>query len=122
MIIQGGRHIKREELEQIGETVETFQRLSQSEIGCVLFLGAARALRSRDQWIGWSTNDRLKNLGLVVNNGRFLIFPWVKVRYLASHALGKVVRGIGRHWQKRWGYRPVLLETFVDAQYFELCN
>jgi hypothetical protein len=33
--------------------------------------------------------------------------------------LGKVVSVIGRHWQKRWGYRPVLLETFVDPQYFD---
>lgn len=96
-----------------------FVESAETILGCMLFSGAARTLRSRDQWIGWNANDRLKNLGLVVNNGRFLIFPWVNVRYLASHALGKVVSGIGRHWQKRWDYRPVLLETFVDPQYFD---
>ena len=90
-----------------------------SILGCMLFSGAAKALRSRDQWIGWSANDRLKNLGFVVNNGRFLIFPWVNVRYLASHVLGQVVRVLGRHWQQRWSYGPVLLETFVDPQYFD---
>ncbi len=88
-------------------------------LGCMMFSGAARALTSRDQWIGWSANERLKNLGFVVNNGRFLIFPWVKVRYLASHVLGKIVRGLVQDWERRWEYRPALLETFVDPQHFK---
>jgi hypothetical protein len=87
-------------------------------LGCLLFSGAAKALNLRDQWIGWSPNERLRNQGFVVNNSRFLIFPWVKVRYLASHVLGKVVRVLTQDWQKRWSYQPVLLETFVDPQYF----
>ncbi|MGM0601615.1 MAG: Druantia anti-phage system protein DruA [Candidatus Rifleibacteriota bacterium] len=92
----------------------------QGEIlGCILFSGAARALAPRDQWIGWSTNERLRNLGFVVNNDRFLIFPWVKVRYLASHVLGKIVRGLAQDWEQYWEYRPALLETFVDPQYFD---
>ncbi len=91
----------------------------RSILGCMLFSGAAKALKSRDQWIGWSTNERLRNQGFVVNNGRFLIFPWVRVKYLASHALGRVVRVLGQDWQQQWGYRPVLLETFVDPQYYD---
>lgn len=87
-------------------------------LGCLLFSGAAKAMKPRDQWIGWSPNERLRNLGFVINNGRFLILPWVKVRYLASHVLGKVVRVLTQDWQQRWGYQPVLLETFVDPQYF----
>ncbi len=87
-------------------------------LGCLLFSGAAKALKTRDQWIGWSLDERLRNQGFVVNNGRFLIFPWVKVRYLASHVLGKVIRVLEQDWYLRWGYRPVLLETFVDPQYF----
>ncbi len=90
-----------------------------SILGCILFSGAAKALKSRDQWIGWSTNERLRNQGFVVNNGRFLIFPWVRVKNLASHALGKVVRVLGRDWQEQWGYCPVLLETFVDPQFYD---
>lgn len=88
-------------------------------LGCMLFSGAAKALTPRDSWIGWSADERLRNLGFVVNNDRFLIFPWVKVRYLASHILGKTVRRLRQDWQRRWDYRPVLLETFVDPQYFD---
>jgi hypothetical protein len=90
-----------------------------SILGCLLFSAAAKALRPRDQWIGWSANERLKNLGYVIGNGRFLIFPWVRVKNLASHSLGKVVRVLGRDWQQQWGYSPVLLETFVDPEYYD---
>jgi hypothetical protein len=101
-----------------GYHLRYFVENRDSILGCMLFSGAAKAIRARDQWIGWGANERLRNLGYVVNNARFLIFPWVKVRYLASHALGKAVRELGQNWQQRWGYRPVLLESFVDPQYF----
>lgn len=88
-------------------------------LGCLLFAGAAKALNPRDQWIGWDANQRLRNLGFVINNSRFLIFPWVKIRYLASHVLGKIIRIVRQDWYQRWEYRPVLLESFVDPQYFD---
>jgi hypothetical protein len=83
-------------------------------VGCVLLGGAARAIAVRDRWIGWTRGQRLSNLGWVVNNTRFLLFPWVRVRYLASHVLGQLARQVGADWGARWGYQPVLLETFVD--------
>ncbi|HKJ75882.1 MAG TPA: DUF4338 domain-containing protein [Gammaproteobacteria bacterium] len=88
-------------------------------LGCLLFSGAAKSLRERDRWIGWSKDERLRNLGFVINNSRFLVFPWVRVKNLASHALGQAARRIGDDWQKRWGYRPLLLETFVDPELYE---
>lgn len=91
----------------------------QAVLGCVLFSGAAKSLRARDRWIGWSERQRLKNLPWVVNNSRFLIFPWMRVRHLASHALGQVARRLRHDWHKRWGYRPVLMETFVDPARFQ---
>lgn len=87
-------------------------------LGCLLFSGAAKALGERDRWIGWSERERLRNLGYVVNNTRFLVFPWVKVKNLASHALGQAARRVGDDWQQRWGYRPQLMETFVDAELY----
>jgi len=83
-------------------------------LGCLLFAGAAKALGVRDKWVGWEDNDRLRNLGWVINNTRFLIFKWVRVKNLASHVLGQVGRRIREDWNERWGYRPVLMETFVD--------
>jgi hypothetical protein len=87
-------------------------------LGCVLLSGAAKALTARDRWIGWNDRQRLKNLPWVLNNSRFLIFPWVEVANLASHVLGQLARRVGDDWQARWGYRPLLLETFVDPARF----
>jgi len=91
-------------------------------LGCLLFQGAAKALRVRDQWIGWSKAQRLRNLAWVINNSRFLIFPWVRVKNLGSHALAQVLRRIREDWQERWGYRPVLAESFVDPEKYEGCS
>lgn len=85
-------------------------------LGCLLFCGAAKALRERELWVGWTTEQRRRNVGYVINNSRFLVFPWVQVKNLASHALGQVVRRLGADWQQRWGYRPVMVETFVDPE------
>jgi hypothetical protein len=96
-----------------------FIESERGKLGCLMFSGAAKSIGIRDRWIGWSEADRLRNLGWIVNNTRFLIFPWVRLKYLASHILGQAARRIREDWQERWGYRPVLLETFVDPRYFE---
>jgi len=87
-------------------------------LGCILLSGAAKALGARDRWIGWEDRQRLANLPWVINNSRYLIFPWVLFPYLASHVLGQLARRVGDDWERRWGYRPVLLETFVDPAQF----
>lgn len=88
-------------------------------LGCLLFASSAWALADRDHWIGWSPNDRSQRLHLVVNNTRFLIFPWINIKNLASKALSLAVKRICFDWQERYGYKPVLLETFVDAEQYE---
>ena len=47
-----------------------------------------------------------------------MIFPWVDIQNLASHALGKVARSIKDDWQEKWNFQPVLMETFVDPQLY----
>jgi hypothetical protein len=86
------------------------------KLGCLLFAAAAWALQSRDEWIGWTEVDRSLRLNLIVNNTRFLIFPWVHVKNLASKALSLAAKRIRYDWQERYGYSPVLLETFVDPE------
>ena len=53
----------------------------------------------------------------MVNNSRFLILPWVRVRYLASTILSLCARQLPADWERLYGYRPLLLETLVDAQF-----
>jgi len=101
-----------------GYFLRYFVESEQGLLGCLLFAGAAKALRVRDSWIGWAKEHRLRNLAWVINNSRFLIFPWVGVKNLASHILGQIARRINDDWQQRWGYSPVLMETFIDPGHF----
>ena len=83
--------------------------------GCLLFSSSAWALEGRDKWIGWTKEDRALRLRFVVNNTRFLIFPWIKIRNLASWVLSEASRRIQKDWLRQYKYEPVLIETFVDA-------
>lgn len=84
--------------------------------GCIMFSASAWSLAARDKWIGWTKQDRVSRLYLIINNTRFLIFPWIKIKNLASWSLAEVSRIIREDWWKKYRYEPVLLETFVDAQ------
>ena len=86
----------------------------QRTLGCLLFDFAAVRLACRDQWLGWQAQAHRKYLHLVVRNARYLLFPWVSVPHLASHALGLAVRQLPHDWQRAHGSRPVLCETYVD--------
>ena len=87
-------------------------------LGCLLFAFAVNALECRDQWLGWSDKQREKHLPLVINNTRFLIFPWVQVKNLASKALSLAANQVADDWLTHHGLHPVLIETFVDTGHF----
>jgi uncharacterized protein DUF4338 len=88
-------------------------------LGCLLFGAAAWKSADRDQWIGWAPDIRERNLGLICNNTRFLILPWIKVPHLASYALGACLRRLSSDWRHRYGTEIALVETFVDTTRFK---
>jgi hypothetical protein len=85
-------------------------------VGCIQLSSSAWRIGVRDRWIGWSDSERRRNLQQVVNQSRFLIVPWVRVRNLASHVLSRMVLEFSAQWQQCYGIRPLLLETLVDGQ------
>lgn len=91
---------------------------NQTVVGCMEYASAAWRLAPRDQWIGWNEEQRAARLQCVVQHTRFLILPWVHVRYLASHLLSLSVRVLADDWERRYALRPVLVETMVDRQRF----
>jgi len=103
----------------IGQNVQYLVRDRQGrDLACVLFGAAAWKTRGRDAFIGWTAAQRQAQLHQVANNSRFLILPWVRVPELASHILGRVARRIAADWQRRYGHRVALLETFVERDRF----
>ena len=90
-------------------------------LGGVSFSSAALQLDSRDKWIGWDDETRRTHLHHVVNMSRFLIRSSVSCRNLASRLLGMVIRELPRDFQIRYGYRPMLVESFVDSDFEGIC-
>jgi Domain of unknown function (DUF4338) len=101
-----------------GANLRYWVRHEKRELACLLWTSPAWKMRARDTWIGWSDEQRRNNLQLIVNNGRFLILPWVQVKGLASKILGLSARQMPSDWEMRYGRRPQLLETLVDAARF----
>ncbi|MBI4875827.1 MAG: DUF4338 domain-containing protein [Acidobacteria bacterium] len=91
---------------------------SDRVLACLQWTSAAWKMAVRDRWIGWSAEERMRNLPFIVNNSRFLILPWVRVKGLASKILAHCARQLPADWERRYGYRPLLLETLVDQQRF----
>ncbi len=102
-----------------GCTIRYFIACDRGLLGCALVAGASKAIKARDEWIGWSKQRHQQNLPWVINNTRFLIFPWVELQHLASHVLGQLARRVRSDWEQRWGYAPLLMETFVDPAKFQ---
>ena len=76
------------------------------------------AWHPRDQWLGWSDVARAENLHGVVNQRRFLIRAHLQVPNLASQSLTQVLQRLPAVGQARYGYGPVLVETFVERARF----
>jgi hypothetical protein len=97
-----------------GHQLRYLVKSAHGYVGAAAFSAAARHVAGRDRWIGWGDKARRENLHWVVNQSRFLIVPSVKVPHLASHVLAQMTTRLAADWQASWGYRPVLLESFVE--------
>ena len=87
-------------------------------LGVLVFCAASRRLRARDQWIGWTEEQRRRRLPLVVNNCRFLLLPRKTFPNLGSRSLRLTLDRLSADWHARYGHPVVLVETFVDPEQF----
>jgi len=101
-----------------GANLRYWARNRERELACLLWTSPAWKMQGRDEWIGWSDEQRRRSLQSIVNNGRFLILPWVQVKGLASKILALSARRMPRDWEIHYGRCPLLLETLVDAKRF----
>lgn len=102
----------------VGEHLKYIVFRGERPVACLAFCSAAFALNVRDDFIGWSKEQRTKNRHLLAYNTRFLILPWVEVKFLASHLLAGCARRISSDWQEIYHHPLYWLETFVDTDRF----
>lgn len=103
----------------VGEHIKHLTFINGQVVDCLAWASAAWKVKGRDRFIGWNTPTKRKNLYWVANNTRFLILPWVQVKYLASKVLARTLRRLSSDWQKKYGHQVYLAETFVDNSRFE---
>ena len=102
----------------VGEHLKYLVYAQGRVIACVAWSSAPRHLGSRDRFIGWDKQARLRNIRLVAYNTRFLVMPWVVVPHLASHILGRMARVLSADWQRVYAHPIYFVETFIDPQRF----
>jgi hypothetical protein len=101
-----------------GAQLRYFVKSNGRVVALLGFGAAAWKTAPRDDYIGWSAQQRKKNLHLIINNARFLILPWVRSKNLGSKILSMAAGRVAGDWQDRYHYRPHLLETFVEKKRF----
>ena len=102
----------------VGEHLKYLVYAQGRPIACVAWSSSPRHLGSRDRFIGWDKQARLRNIRLVAYNTRFLVLPWVVVPHLASHILGRMARVLSADWQRLYAHPIYFVETFIDPQRF----
>ena len=103
----------------MGHSLKYVAILDGQWVGLIGWGAAALKTTSRDQWIGWSPEQKMKRLKYVVNNQRFLILPGIQIKNLASKILALNTKRLSADWQAAFGYPVLMAETFVDHQLFE---
>jgi len=102
----------------VGRQVRYLIGSAHGWLGGFGFAAPALQLADRDRWIGWDGEQRRAYLHGVVCLSRFLIRPRVECRNLASRLLSMSLERLVEDFQRRYHYRPWLVESFVDTSRF----
>lgn len=106
----------------VGEHLKYLVYAGSRPIAGLAWSSAPRHLAPRDRFIGWTPEARRRNIRFIAYNLRFLILPWVRVPFLASHLLGRMAALVARDWERIYQHPVYYLETFVDpARYRGTC-
>lgn len=102
----------------VGEQLRYIACLGEQWVALLSWSAAAKHLRWRDQWIGWSVEQQRRRRALVANNARFLIVPGLDCPNLATRVLGLCCQRLSGDWEKTYGHGLLVVESFVDSQLF----
>lgn len=102
----------------VGAHLKYMAFIDERPIACLVWSSCVFRIQDRDKFIGWNKEMKSKNIGMLANNSRFLILPWVHIKNLASHLLGRSAKILAKDWLNFYQRPLYLLETFVDRARF----
>lgn len=101
----------------VGDYLRQIVELDGKPVALLVWGPACYSLKDRDLWISWTATQRTERLKLIVQNRRFLLLSSKADNpNLASQAMGAALRVLPQQWQQRFGYRPLLAESFTDPE------
>ncbi len=100
----------------VGEHLKYIVLTNDKPIACFAWSSSPRHIGCRDRFIGWSPEARRKNIRFIAYNSRFLILPWVRSDFLASHLLGRIAKVLPADWERIYHHPLYFLETFIDPE------
>ena len=103
----------------VGEHLKYIIFTGDRPLACMAWSSSPRHIRCRDQFIGWESETRTRNLHLIAYNTRFLILPWISIPCLGSFILGKMATILSTQWQGIYHHGLYFLETFVDTERYK---
>lgn len=102
---------------QVGHELRMVIEQDGAWVGLMLWSSACQRLQDRDEWIGWSNAQRAQRLKLLVQLRRYLLLHESGTRpNLASEALAAATRVLPGMWRERFGFEPLLVESFSDIE------
>ena len=103
----------------VGEQLRYVAEYQGQWLALLGWSAASYHLKGRDGWIGWNDNQRRARLHLVANNARFCrLGEPGQYPNLASRALALNLARLSPDWQAKYGHPIVLVESFVDLEWF----
>ena len=100
-----------------GDTMRLIVEADGEWVALLLWGSAAYRLKDRDIFIGWSAPQQAQRQKLIVQNRRFVLLSKPGTHpNLASRILGKMIKELPALWHKKFGYEPLMAETFSDIE------
>ncbi|MDR3203342.1 MAG: DUF4338 domain-containing protein [Deltaproteobacteria bacterium] len=100
----------------IGGRVKYLCFLGNRLVAAIGYCAGSYKLGPRDKYVGWDEETKGKYLPHLLNNNRFLILPWIKIKNLASHILSSSLKKARQDWKEQYGKEPYFVETFVARE------
>jgi hypothetical protein len=108
-----------QEAHLVGEHLRYVATCRGQWLGLAAWSAPALHLKARDQFIGWTEEQRRRGLPLLVNNARLLIVPECQCPNLISRFMKLMLARLSADWQQNWGHPVALAETFVDPHLYQ---
>ena len=102
----------------VGEHLKYLISADGVPLACMAWSSAPRHIGCRDRFIGWPAELRRRRIHLIAYNLRYLILPWARIPFLASHLLSRMARQLSADWQALYNHPIHFIETFIDPQRF----